>query len=405
MILTVARRNIWRNKKRTIITVASIFFALFFALMMRSIQIGTFAKIADDVISSYSGHIQLHKKGYWNEKIIDNVFDRNLDLENQITHLKQVKAVVPRLESFALASVGDISKACMVSGIVPKQENEMTKIKTKLVKGKYLAKNDNGAIIGDELAKFLKLNINDTIVLIGQGYHALSAAGKYPVKGIIHLPSPELNRRIVYITLNQAQELYSTENRLTALSILLNSNKDIEDVKAEIKRNIKKDEYEVMDWTELLFELKQLIDSKQSSSLIMLGLLYMIVGFGVFGTVVMMTAERRREYGLLVSLGMKKIRLISIVFLETVFLGILGILSGFMASLPIIFYFNENPILLTGNAAKTYEDLGFDPVMVFSDDSGFMISQIIIVLFIILISSIYPVIKIVKLKPMEALRR
>ncbi|MCP4181474.1 MAG: ABC transporter permease, partial [bacterium] len=337
--------------------------------------------------------------------IINNVFDRNINLENTIAGYEEVKSVVPRLESFALASVGEKTKGCMVNGIVPDIENEMTDLSSKVIEGEYLSKSDKGVIIGDGLAKYLNIEVNDTIVLIGQGYHSISAAGKYAVRGIIHLPSLEINNQILYMSLESAQALYSTEDRLTALTILLNRNKDIDEVKEKISTELDSEEYEVMDWGELLFELKQLIDSKRSSSYIMLGLLYMIVGFGVFGTVVMMTAERWREFGLLVSIGMKKVRLMIIVFIETVLLGFLGTLLGFAISLPIIIYFNRNPIKLTGDIAKIYEDMGYEAVMVFSDDIGFMTSQIVIVSVIILICVCYPLLRLVKLKPVKALQR
>ena len=387
------------------ITAASIFFALFFALMMRSLQIGTFDKIANDIVSSYTGHIQIHQEGYWDNQSINNVFDRDEKLEQEILKVKNIKAIVPRLESFALASTGENTKGCRVSGIIPDVENKTTKLKNTVVEGNYLTNNDQGAIIGDGLAKYLNISIGDTIVLIGQGYHAYSAAGKYAVRGIVHTSSPELNNNIVYLTLSNTQELYSTENRLTAISIILNDNGDITKIKKKILKLLDENIYEVMAWDELLFELKQLIDSKQDSSTIMLGLLYMIVGFGVFGTIVMMTSERWREFGLLVSIGMKKIKLMLIVFIETLLIGFLGIVFGFAISLPIIFHFNKNHINLTGDAAKAYTDLGFDPVMVFSNNPDFMISQIYIVIFIVLISVLYPILKLTRLKPAEALKK
>ena len=404
MILTVAWRNIWRNKRRTLITVASVFFALFFALMMRSLQIGTFGKIVDDIVSSYSGHIQIHQKGYWDERIINNVFERNRKIENKILENEYVTDFVPRLESFALASAGELTKGCMLVGIEPDKENKMTGISSKITEGKYFDKNDKGAILGDKLASSLKLGVNDTLVMIGQGYHAMSAAGKYPIRGIVHLPSPDLNSRLVYLTLSEAQYFYSTDDRLTSISILLKNDKNIADVKKYIKEITVNENYEVMDWGELLFELKQLIKSKQNSSAIMLGLLYMIVGFGVFGTVVMMTAERWREFGLLTAVGMHKLKLMFTVLIETLILGFIGIISGFAASLPFIFYFTSHPIILEGDMAASYEKMGFEGVIVFSTEPDFMIKQIFVILLIILISAVYPILKIRKLKPAEAMK-
>ena len=404
MILTVAWRNIWRNKRRTLITAASIFFAIFFALIMRSIQIGTFGKMTEDAVTSYTGHIQIHKNGFWEKRIINNVFERDEVLEAKIKSHKTVDFIVPKIESFALASVGARTKGCMVTGIDPEKENEMVNIKSKITSGKFFTEqNDKGAILGDKLAGFLNLKVNDTLVMIGQGYHAISAAGKYPIRAIVHFPSPELNRNLVYITLPEAQEFYSTGDRLTSLSVLLKNNKDITEIKDYISQISGDKDYEIMDWSELLIELKQLIDSKKASTYVMLGILYMIVGFGVFGTVVMMTAERWREFGLLTAIGMNKLKLRLTVFIETIFIGFIGIAAGFIVSLPLLYKIKTNPIVLTGEAAKTYEEMGFEPILTTSLNPDFMITQILIVGIIILIAVSYPIFKLRKLKPATAM--
>ncbi|MCF6183550.1 MAG: ABC transporter permease, partial [Bacteroidales bacterium] len=320
----IARRNIRRNKRRTVITAASIFFAVFFAVVMRSMQLGTYTEMIKNVVSSYTGHIQIHKKGYWNDKIINNTFPENTELEKTIAKIPEVEKVVPRLESFALASFRQLTKGSIVIGISPEKENNMTKLADKVISGNYLSKTNNGVLVAEKLASFLKLGVGDTIVLIGQGYHAATAAGKYPVKGIIRLNAPDLNNKIVYINLSKAQDLYSAPNMLSSLSILLKNSDDIKSVKTAISDKINPENFEVMTWEEILPELKQAIESDNISGQFMLAILYMIVGFGVFGTIVMMSVERKKEFGIMTAVGMKKIKLAGILFYETLLLGILG---------------------------------------------------------------------------------
>ncbi len=404
MVIKVARRNIWRNKRRTLITSASVFFAVFFGLMMRSMQIGTFGRISDNLVSSYSGHIQIHKKGYADEKILNNSFEPNKEDIKKIKQLNHVKYIVPRLESFALASSGNHTKGCFVTGVSPEEENAMTKISDKITAGNYLSETDKGALIGDKLATFLEIGVNDTLILIGQGYHAVSAAGKYPVRGILHFSTPKLNSSLVYLSLTEAQALYSAENKLSGIAVLLDSDKNTPLIKSEIQKILNPEKYEVLDWGEMMPELKDLIQTKSVSSWVMLGLLYMIVGFGVLGTIMMMTAERKKEFGLLVAIGMKKFKLALTVLTETVFLGIIGLIAGFAVSIPIILFYSANPIVLSGTMAEMYEKGGFEPLIVFSSDTGYMLVQLIIVLIIILIAAIYPVLKISNLKPIDAMR-
>lgn len=400
----LAKRNIWRNKRRTLITAASIFFALFFAMIMRSMQLGTYAEMIKNVVSSYTGHIQIHKTGYWDDKIINNTFPENPEVEKTIAEIPEVAEVVPRLESFALASYKEQTKGSIVIGIKPEKETQMTKLANKVVAGKYLSENDAGILVSEKLASFLKLSVNDTIILIGQGYHAATAAGKYPVRGIIHLNSPELNNKMIYMPLPEAQALYSAPNMLSSLSILLKNSDNLKIAETEIKNKVNSTKFEVMSWEKITPELKQAIESDNISGQFMLGILYMIVGFGIFGTIVMMTAERKKEFGVMVAIGMKKTKLSVILFYETIFLGFVGVIAGMGASLPIIFYNSRHPIHISGDAGKTFESFGFDPVIAFSTHPHFMISQILVVFGILLIAFLYPLSKIFKLDPVKSMR-
>ena len=245
-IIKLAWRNVWRNKRRTLITVASIMFALFFAIIMRGFQIGSYDKMKENAIESYSGYIQIHKKGYWDDKNIDNIFSLN---EESITKFKadpRVKYLIPRLESFALASSGESTKGVAVMGVDPEQEDKMTKIKSYLTEGEFISADDKSILVAADLAKFLKIKVNDTLVLFSSGYHGQTAAGLYPVKGILKLPTPEMNRGTVYLPISEAQTFFSTEGQLTALVFDLHNIKDVKGVEEFVKSNIDHDQYEVM---------------------------------------------------------------------------------------------------------------------------------------------------------------
>ncbi len=399
-----AWRNIWRNKRRTLITASSVFFAVFFALMMRSVQVGSLYKMVNDIVSAYTGAVQIHQKGYWNDKSVNNSFIQSDKLENEIKSIHNVKLIVPRFESFALASSGNKTKGVLVVGVNPKKEDAFTHLSEKVKKGKYFAKSDE-VLLGDELAKYLNLSLGDTVVLLSQGYHGQTAAGKYPIAGILHFASPKLNRSMMYMPLVQAQKFYACENRLTALAIELNDNVLAKKTNRKIQKIIDTEKYETMSWKEILPELSQLIITKNASSSIIIFMLYMIVGFGVLGTIVMMTGERMREFGVLTALGMRKGRLISMVVLETLFLGLIGLFIGGLASLPIIHYYNIHPILMTGPGAVQALKAGFEPVIVFAMKSAIFFKQLIFVLIIILLSLIYPLTKIAKLNAVEAMRK
>ncbi len=387
------------------LTAASISLAIFLALIMRSMQTGVFSHIIDNIVQSYTGYIQVHKKGYWNEKEdINNSFKLNDSLINKINFIDNISIYVPRLESFAMASKDEQTKGVVLIGIDPYKENRLSSISKKIVSGRYLTDDDNGILVSKNLAKYLKLKVNDTLVLIGQGFEGTSAAGKYPVIGIIHFSSPDLDNRMVYMNLPVCQEFFGSENRLTSISFNLVDPDNIDKTYKEIKNAINSDQYEVMKWDEMLVEITQFIKSKNIGSYLLLGILYMIVAFGIFGTVLMMTSERIKEFGVMVSIGMQKSKLALIVVIEMIYIGITGILIGMIAATPIIYYFYSNPVRLSGDMAKTMEDFGMEPLLTVAFNSDIYITHSLLILLIVVFAIIYPVQKVMKLNVVNALR-
>lgn len=403
--LRLAWRNIWRNKRRTIITASSIAFALLFSILMRSFQIGSYGHMIDNMVQSYTGYIQIHQKGYWNDRTIDNSFESDQEMIKKIAGLQNITALIPRLEYFALASEGQKTKGVAVCGIVPESETKLTKLSDKIISGRYLEQTDTTVMIAEGLARYLNMKIGDTLVLIGQGYHGVSAAEKFVISGVLHFASPALNNQMVYLSLAVAQNFFSAPNRLTSLAINLKDFNDLQATKKQLLAIVPSDKYEVLDWKIMLGELVEFIQLKQGSTYILLSILYLVVAFGIFGTLMMMVSERTREFGMMLALGMKKIHIAMVVMIEMIFLSFIGILSGISLSLPIILYYYHHPLHLVGEAAKTMIELDIEPVMPVALRSDFIINQCLVILIIVFLALIYPFVRIIRLKLIEALRR
>ena len=397
----LAWRNIWRNKRRTIITAGSIFFGVVLSAFMSSMQEGSYAQYIKTIVNFYSGYIQIHKNGYWNEKIINNTFKYS-SINSILTKDSRITSYTPRLENYALASSEEISKGVMVFGILPQKEDSITGLSKRIITGKYLVNSDSGIIVGSELAKLMKLRVKDTLVLLSQGYHGVSAAGKYPVRGILKQPSPELDRTVIYMDIAKCQELFSADDRLTAMVIMVKNNSEVKAVKSQLAISLG-NEYEVMDWQEMNKILMKQIDSDRASGIIIKGVLYMIIAFGIFSTIMMMTIERRKEFAILIAVGMQKYKLGYVLVLETILLGLVGVTAGIILSIPLTWYFTFHPILLTGQAADTMRQMGFEPVMAFSMIPSVYFNQALTILIFTLVIGIYPVYQIFKLKINQAL--
>jgi|AntRauTorckE5430_2_1112549.scaffolds.fasta_scaffold10169_2 ABC-type lipoprotein release transport system permease subunit len=403
MLFTLAWRNIWRNRRRTFITAASILFAVLFASFMDSLQRGAWDNMISNVVNYYFGYVQVHQDGYWKEQSIDKAFSLADSLE-QIGMVDGVSAVLPRLESFALAAAGETTSGVMVVGIQPEVENGMTDLKNRLVEGQYLSEEEEAVLVASGVAEKLGLKLGDTLVLISQGYHGVNAAGKYPIKGIAKFGSPDLNNQMVYLPLPAAQYFYGAPGMVTSLALKLDDQEDIPEVVGILRAQLDTSAYEVMDWEELLPDLVQARELDTAGNVIVYFILYMIIAFGIFGTILMMSKEREYEFGVLISIGLQRWQLAFSVWIEVILLGLTGALAGILLSMPVVYYFKVNPIRIGGEMASSLEKFGFEPVFPATFDMQIFLMQALYVFILTAVLALYPIFKIRKLQPVQAMR-
>jgi ABC-type lipoprotein release transport system permease subunit len=464
----MAWRNLWRNKRRTLITVTSVFFAVFFALIMRSMQLGTYRHMFRNSIESYTGYLQIQNEEFWDDRTIDNLFKYSPELEEIIMNDENTVATVPRFESFALASSGTLTKGVLVMGIDPEKEALLSDVRKRLVKYKlsegnvenlknaeiseklkrtldlfagnaytskssmlldlginekdsalvmpllnrylsikngFIKSGEKGALLGDKLAAYLKVGIGDTLVLIGQGYHGTTAAGKFRIAGIVKMPTPDFDNKIVYLPFDNCQELYNAPGMLTSLVISVKKNDDYSISKMMQSLSTKiSSPLRVIGWREMNELMINQMEADSRSGAVMILILYLVIAFGIFGTVLMMTAERRREFGVLIAVGMQRKKLAAVVSTEMVFIGLMGILSGIIAALPVIIIGYYHPIRFSGQMAKMFENYSMEPVMPFMPADWYFLWQSVVVSVIVLLAIAYPVRKIYKMKVINSLK-
>ncbi|MCI5080091.1 MAG: ABC transporter permease [Saprospiraceae bacterium] len=404
MIFKLAWRNIWRNRRRTLITAASILFAVLFASFMEALQKGAWNNMISNVVNFYFGYVQIHEDGYWEEQSLEKSFQLKDSMLLLPEQFPAIKAVIPRIESFALASTGEQTMGTLVVGIDPDAENQMTGLQERLTTGNYIEAQDQSVLIAEGVAENLKLGIGDTLLLISQGYHGVNAAGKYPVAGIVSFASPELNKQLVYLPLAEAQWFYGAEGMITSLALKLDNQGDIAPLMAALPAHIDTSRYEVMDWKQMMPDLLEAKALDSAGNVVVYFILYMIIGFGILGTILMMTKERMYEFGILTAIGMKRALLSISVWLEILLLAMLGSLAGILVSMPIVWYFKVNPIRFGGDYASTLEKFGFEPIFPAEFDVTIFLMQAMIVLILTAILALYPIWKIYRLKAVEAMR-
>ena len=374
---------------------------------MKSFQEGAYEQMIESAAGFYTGYAQVHHAGYWEDQSLENSFEVSEALFEESEAHPLVAQAVPRLESFALASSEVHTKGCLVVGIDPKKEDVLTQLSQRVVEGQYMSESSPmGALMGSGLADRLKLKVGDTLVLLGQGYHGVSAAGKYPVVGKVKLASPEMDKQMVYLPVKEAQYLYGADQRLTSISLAVESPRRVQSIVNNLEQKLP-DSYEVMSWQEMMPELVQMIDADRAGNVVTLGILYVIIAFGIFGTVLMMTAERKYEFGILTSIGMKKPKLAFTVSLELFFMSLIGVIVGALCSLPIVYYFNKNPVDMGQEAREAYEAMGvsMEAVIPMTIDPGIFLNEAFTVFAMTLLIAIYPFWKIMRLKPIQAMKK
>ncbi|MCG6911065.1 MAG: FtsX-like permease family protein [Deltaproteobacteria bacterium] len=400
----MAWRNIWRQKRRTFITAGTISLALLLALFTRSMQEGSYARNLDNATRFYSGYLQLQEPGFSENQSIDRLLPGGKAFVEKIHTIKGVTTAVPRLESFALGAAGERSKGVMVMGVAPLAEDAYSGLSKRVKKGRYFASKDEKAVlVGGKLAEYFKLSIGDEFVLYGQGFHGTMAAGLYEVAGIIHFPNQQIDARIVYLPLKTAQALYHTGNRVSAWVLHGKDVKGIPRLEKSARETMGPD-VKVRNWADISPELAQQITMDRVSGIFMILVLYGVVGFGLFATIAMMTLERQREFAVMLATGMARARLQLLVVLESFFLALTGVLAGFSLAMPILLWFFYHPIRLTGDLAASIEEMGFEAVIPFSLAPELFVGQMLVVLTLLLLCSLYPLVRILKLEIPKALK-
>ncbi|MBS1904577.1 MAG: ABC transporter permease [Bacteroidetes bacterium] len=404
MIGRLVWRNIWRNKRRAFITMASVLFAVLLAIVMRSLQQGAFEQLIRNVVSFHSGWIQVHRAGYWDEQTIDHSFALDSNVTRAIRQDARVKVVLPRLESFVLATGTGDTKGCLCVGTDPTGEDQLTGLRSRVVEGRYFTVDDRGALVAAGLAKKLSLHVGDTVVMLSQGYQGVQAAAKYPVIGIVSFASPPLNASTLFLPLPAMQDFLGADGRVTALALSLSDERELYEIDSSLQHTLGSS-YEVMTWETLMPEIKTHMEADGMFYWIMIGILYCVIAFGIFGTALMMMNERTYELGMLVAVGMKRRAIAMMLFGETLATSLLGALAGAIVSLPVVWFMHDHPIRFTGRIAEVYAQFGFEPVMPTTVELRIFTEQASIVFVVSILIGLYPLFKARRIDPVLSMKR
>ncbi len=404
MLLTLAWRNLWRQKRRTLLTASALALAFSLSLLMRSLQEGTYSHSIESIARFSTGLIQLQHPNFGESHSINDLVELTSKSTSLLTSDPQLTHVLPRIESFVLAATDENSKGVMVVGIVPELEDEYSNLSQKVSSGHYFSgAEEQSVLVGESLARHMKLSIGDDLILYGQGYRGQSAAGLFNVIGLISFPIPKIESRLVYIPLDQAKIMFSTENKVTNWVLHLDSIRNLDNKVNQLERMFSSS-VRVRDWASLSPETAQNIQMDKAGGLFTMLILYGVVGFGLFATILMTTLERNREFGVMLATGLLRNRLLLLIGIESMYIGVLGVLIGVTLATPILIYFHFNPIELTGDTALLMLEAGMAPILPFALSADLYVSQVLIVFGLLTICLLYPMMRIHRMDVVSALK-
>ena len=407
-LLTLAWRNIWRNKRRSLITISAIAFAILIVAMTRSMQYGTYDTMEYMAVSLYNGEIQIHRKGFQNERSVEYFLAQDeKDWQALVETQPQYTAFSRRITSFGLVSSDSASTGALIVGIEPEKELRITKFTGMVKDGEPLNPGDDHLVlVGATLARNLAVGIGDTLVVLTQGYHNQMGADLYTIKGTMSVGHSELDRGLMIMPLHNAQELYSLDNGITEVVLSTTNFRNATRASKALYTDFNDDRYEVLSWEEMMPELKQLIILDNISGIFYLIFILIIVGIEIFNTTMMSVVERTREFGILQSIGMKPKQIGGLIFMESLLKMVISLTVGFLLSVLVVFVLTQNPLPLPEGSKEAYADYGFVINDIkFSIDAKVFYEPILTIAIFAVLALFYPIYKTTKLNPMEAFRK
>ena len=403
----MAWRNIWRNPRRTILTICAITFASVLLVFMLSFQFGSYETMINTSVKISTGHLQVQAAKYHEKKSIRFVIPDPLAVADILDQIPEVAAYSFRGQAFALISSKDRTYGVVVTGIDPQKEARVSRIRKLVHEGHFLTEDDGSrAVVGKLLAKNLRVKIGDELTLLGQGRDGSIAATVVQVKGIFSSGIDEFDRSTIQIPLAFFQQTFSMGNAVHEVVIIAKSLSDVSRIKAKLVTALSKlnkgTHLKTFDWQELMPGLRQAIEMDLVSGLIFYALLIIVVAFSILNTFLMAIFERTREFGVLMAIGTTPRRLTKVLLTESMVMTAVGIMAGILIGIAITYYFQMNGIDFSGGSdllsqfgitGRMYPKLSLLSVSIGP----------IMVLFFTFIAALYPALKVRRLRPVEAM--
>jgi ABC-type lipoprotein release transport system permease subunit len=413
----LAWRNIWRNRKRTLVTLSSIGFGFALAVFFIGLGDGSHNSMIRNAIKLGDGHISVQGKGYLEAPANYKYLEQGSELLKELKALELNAELAPRISLQVLASSATNSVGLGFEGLASANDPRFEDISEKIIEGDSdIFSSERSVLIGEKLARKLKVDVGGKIVLMAGKKGGDSQAQLARVKGVFKTGLDEVDSYFVIGNLRLASLFLEGEGAdlksmpLTRIAIFLENEREQNQAYSLIKSSLlSKPSFEnvaVLDWQTMMPQLVQFILVDDAGNYIFLALILIMVAVGVVNTVLMSVLERTREFGLLRALGISRNYLIVLVFLETLMLSFMSVLVGWFIGGPVHFWFAKNGLDISSLMSENMQMAGtYMDTIIYTELSFDRVFQLtFIIFFITLVTGIYPAIKAGRVTPIEALK-
>lgn len=403
MISSFAWRNLWRNKLRSFVIITAVTLGIFAGIFLISFMNGMLNARIQSIVGIEMSHIQIHKPGFMDNDQFTLQIPNADSILNIVKATPNVIAASKRVVINSMVATAETGTGVKITGVDPEDEKKVTQISAKVFEGKYLDESGkNSVVISERLATKLKVGLKNKIIITVQDVNNNITGGAFRVVGIYRTDNLMFDDNHIYV---RNSDLY----RLTGLSttsaheiaIMLNKNDNAAATAGILGQKFPG--LEVKDWQQLSPEAGYLVSAMNQYMFIFLLIILLALSFGIINTMLMVILERVHELGMLMAIGMNRVRVFFMIMLETVFLsltgGVFGIIIGYMVSrylgkVGLDLYFWK----------EAFGELGYSTMIYTDIDSKTMILTSVMVIIAGIISSLYPAYKALKLNPSEAIR-
>ena len=324
----LARRNLWRNHRRTIIMLGAISIGVWAMIFMTALTQGMVNEMIKDGISALPGHVQVHHPAYRDDPNINNLLPASDDEITQMFEGAEFKAWASRIKVPAVITSERESRGVTLLGIDPARERELSFVSYDDVEGRFLQdEEDSGVVIGQKLADTLDTDVGKRIVLMSQDPDNDIADRGFRVVGVFHANMESFEETYVFAGKATLQKMLRVGDRVTEVVILGDDYRDVEPVYNKVRDRVSGD-VEVSRWFELNTYLGAMLKVMDGFILIWVIVIFLALSFGLVNTLVMAVFERVREIGLMLALGMKPANILSQIIIESMLLLIIGLIIG-----------------------------------------------------------------------------